>query len=121
MDKKGNIKETLDNIVLIIRHDAGLQSIAFNKHRDGIDARDGLPWEQIKDRWNDSDNASLKVYLSRKYGVYSPTKTKDAVLAVATERAYHPIKDYLDALPEWDGVQRVDKLHRTALWIYGRR
>jgi len=110
MDKKGNIKETLDNIVLIIRHDDGLQSIAFNKHRDGIDARDGLPWEQIKDGWNDSDNASLKVYLSRKYGVYSPTKTKDAVLAVATERAYHPIKDYLDALPEWDGVGRVDKL-----------
>lgn len=110
MDKKGNIKETLDNIVLIIRHDDKLQSIAFNKHRDGIDARDGLPWEQIKDGWNDSDNASLKVYLSRKYGVYSPTKTKDAVLAVATERAYHPIKDYLDALPEWDGVQRVDKL-----------
>ncbi len=110
MDKKGNIKETLDNIVLIIRHDDKLQSIAFNKHRDGIDARDGLPWEQIKDGWNDSDNASLKVYLSRKYGVYSPTKTKDAVLAVATERAYHPIKDYLDALPEWDGVGRVDKL-----------
>lgn len=110
MDKKGNIKETLDNIVLIIRYDDKLQSIAFNKHRDGIDARDGLPWEQIKDGWNDSDNASLKVYLSRRYGVYSPTKTKDAVLAVATERAYHPIKDYLDALPEWDGTGRVDKL-----------
>ena len=110
MDKKGNIKETLDNIVLIIRHDDKLQSIAFNKHRDGIDARDGLPWEQIKDGWKDSDNASLKVYLSRKYGVYSPTKTKDAVLAVVTERAYHPIKDYLDALPEWDGVGRVDRL-----------
>ena len=62
MDKKGNIKETLDNIVLIIRHDDKLQSIAFNKHRDGIDARDGLPWEQIKDGWNDSDNASLKVW-----------------------------------------------------------
>ena len=31
-------------------------------------------------------------------------------MAVATERAYHPIKDYLDALPEWDGVGRVDRL-----------
>lgn len=29
---------------------------------------------------------------------------------VATERAYHPIKEYLDSLPEWDGVQRVDTL-----------
>jgi small GTP-binding protein len=59
---------------------------------------------------NDSDNALLKVYLSSKYGVYSPTKTKDAVLAVAAERAYHPIKEYLDSLPKWDGISRVENL-----------
>ena len=50
------------------------------------------------------------MYLSKNYGVYSPGRTKDAVVAVATERAYHPIKEYLDNLPEWDGVQRVDTL-----------
>lgn len=94
LDRQGKIKDTLDNFVLIIRHDDGLQHIAFNCHRDGIDAKGGLPWEQIKGGWNDSDNALLKVYLSNKYGVYSPTKTKDAILAVATERAYHPIKDF---------------------------
>ena len=109
-DKRGNIKDTLDNLVLIMRHDGGLQSIAFNRHRDGIDAPGGLPWVQIKDGWNDSDNASLKVYLSKKYGVYAPTKTKDAVLAVATERAYHPVKDYLESLPEWDKKPRVETL-----------
>lgn len=110
LDKKGKIKDTLDNIVLIIRNDSELESIAFNKHRDGIDARDGLPWEQIKGGWNDSDNAALKVYLSNKYGLYSPTKTKDAILAVAAERSYHPIKEYLDHLPEWDGIDRVETL-----------
>ena len=100
----------MDNIVLIIRNDSELESIAFNKHRDGIDARDGLPWEQMKGGWNDSDNAALKVYLSNKYGIYSPTKTKDAILAVAAERSYHPIKEYLDHLPEWDGIDRVETL-----------
>ena len=110
LDKQGKIKDTLDNIVLIIRNDSELESIAFNKHRDGIDARDGLPWEQMKGGWNDSDNASLKVYLSNKYGIYSPTKTKDAILAVAAERSYHPIKEYLDHLPEWDGTDRVETL-----------
>lgn len=110
LDKQGKIKDTLDNIVLIIRNDSELESIAFNKHRDGIDARDGLPWEQIKGGWNDSDNAALKVYLSNKYGIYSPTKTKDAILAVAAERSYHPIKEYLDHLPEWDGTDRVETL-----------
>ena len=110
LDKQGKIKDTLDNIVLIIRNDSELESIAFNKHRDGIDARDGLPWEQMKGGWNDSDNAAVKVYLSNKYGIYSPTKTKDAILAVAAERSYHPIKEYLDHLPEWDGTDRVETL-----------
>lgn len=110
LDKQGKVKDTLDNIVLILRNDNELKHIAFNCHRDGIDAKGALPWEQVKCGWNDSDNASLKVYLSSKYGIYAPTKTKDAVLAVATERAYHPIKEYLDNLPKWDGVTRVENL-----------
>ncbi len=110
LDRQGKVKDTLDNLVLAIRHDAGLQSIAFNLHRDGIDAGEGLPWKQIKPGWNDSDFASLKVYLNRGYGVYAPSKTKDALLAVASERAYHPVKEYLDALPEWDGMGRIDTL-----------
>ena len=110
LDKQGKIKDTLDNIVIILRNDDELQSIAFNRHRDGIDAKDGLPWEQMKPGWNDSDNAALKVFLSRKYGIYSPTKTKDAILAVAAERAYHPILEYLEALPAWDEVPRIETL-----------
>ena len=110
LDKQGHVKDTLDNLVIILRYDESLQHIAFNCHRDGIDAKGGLPWEQLKDGWNDSDNAALKVYLSNRYGVYSPTKTKDAVLAVAAEKAYHPIKEYLEALPDWDGIPRVETL-----------
>lgn len=110
LDKQGHVKDTLDNIVLILRHDDGLRHIAFNCHRDGIDAKDGVPWEQIKYGWNDSDNAALKVYLSERYGVYAPTKTRDAVLAVAAERAYHPIQEYLKSLPQWDGISRVENL-----------
>lgn len=110
LDKQGHVKDTLDNLVIILRHDEALQYIAFNCHRDGIDAKGGLPWEQLKDGWNDSDNAALKVYLSNTYGLYSPTKTKDAVLAVAAEKAYHPIKEYLEELPVWDGTPRVETL-----------
>ncbi len=110
LDKKGKVMDTLDNLVLILRCDSQLQNIAFNCHRDGIDAPKGLPWEQIKSGWNDSDNAALKVYLSQNYGVYAPTKTKDAVLAVAAERAYHPVREYLESLPEWDGEVRVENL-----------
>ena len=110
IDRSGKIRDTLDNIVLIIRNDEGLQGIAFNEHRDGIDARDSLPWKQTKEGWNDTDAASLKVYLSKRYGVYAPTKTKDALVAVAAERTYHPIRQFLESLPEWDGTERVEEL-----------
>ena len=110
LDKAGNVKDTLDNLVLILKHDPKLKGIAFNRHRDGIDAKGSLPWEQIKAGWNDSDNAAIKVYLSGVYRLYSPAKTKDAVLAVAASRSYHPIEEYLDGLPQWDGHSRVDTL-----------
>ena len=109
-DRRGVVRDTLNNLVLVMRHDRGMQPIAFNLHRDGIDAGEGLPWKQIKPGWNDSDFASLKVYLNKGYGVYAPTKTKDALLAVASERAYHPVREYLDGLPEWDGTERIDTL-----------
>jgi predicted P-loop ATPase len=110
LDKSGRVKDTLDNIVLILENDNKLINIAFNLHRDGIDSKGSLPWKQVKEGWNDSDNAALKVYLSKTYGIYSPTKTKDAVVAVAASRLYHPIREYLSSLPDWDGIKRVDTL-----------
>lgn len=109
-DRSGAVKDTLNNIVHILRHDPGLQGLAFDLHRDGIMARSDLPWEQIKAGWGDSDFASLKVYLNNTYGLYSPQKTKDAYVAVASERKFHPVKEYFATLPAWDGVPRVDSL-----------
>ena len=120
LERQGRVKDTLDNLVTAIRYDGRLQSIAFNLHRDGIDAGKGLPWKQIKPGWNDSDFASLKVYLNKGYGVYSPSKTKDAQLAVASERAYHPVKKYLDGPDRFVDVEflnmRGGKLRTIVAW-----
>lgn len=108
--KSGQIKDELQNIVLIMQQDENLKAIAYNQHRDGIDVKGELPWKQVKNGWNDSDMSALKVYFDKNYGVWSPTKLKEALIAVAAERAYHPIKEYLDTLPAWDGVERLDTL-----------
>lgn len=110
INKKGQITDDLQNLVLIIENDENLKGIAYNQHRDGIDVKGSLPWKQIKAGWNDSDMSALKVYFNKTYGVWSPTKTKEALIAVAAERAYHPIKEYLNALPEWDRIERLDTL-----------
>lgn len=105
-------KDTLNNHALILRHDKHLIGIAYNEHRGGIDVRDGhpLPWKRLNSGWTDADFANLIIYIEKVHGLYSPTKTKMALTAASTYRSWHPVREYLAALPEWDGVQRLDSL-----------
>lgn len=110
LTQRGEVRDTLSNLVLIMRHDPQLKGIAYNQHRNSIDVKGKLPWKQVKPGWNDSDEACARVYFANTYALWSPGKFKDALLAVAAERAYHPIKEYFEALPAWDGVERLDTL-----------
>ena len=112
LDKNGDIKESLLNFFTILRHDKRLQEICYNELSCAISVRndDLLPWEQIKPGWSDSDLASLSIYLDGVYHIFSPTKLKNALLKASTERSFHPIKEYLEALPEWDGTKRLESL-----------
>ena len=110
LDKQGKVKDTMANIAAIVSHDENLKSIVYNEFKGCIDVIGPLPWKQVKPGFNDSDVANAKLYFERVYGIWSPTKFKDALLAVvAAERIYHPIKDYFAGLT-WDGVPRLDSL-----------
>ena len=116
IDKQGRVKDTLGNLALILRNDPKLKDIAYNIHRSGIDIRrdaDGkttLPWTQLKPGWNESDLGAIQIYLERVYNLYTPSKLKSILPAIAAERNYHPVRDYIESLPAWDGAPRVDTL-----------
>lgn len=110
LDKAGNVKDTLSNICTILRCDEKMQSIVFNQFKSMLDVIGSLPWPQVKPGWSDTDLACAKLYFEHNYGIWSPTKFKDALLAVtSSDRLYHPVKDYLSSL-KWDGIHRVDTL-----------
>ena len=110
LDRNGQIKDTLSNIANIIRYDDNLKPIVFNEFKAALDVVGQLPWKQVKPGWGDADLACAKVYFEHVYGIWSPAKFKDALLAVVSaERPYHPIKEYLNNL-HWDGKDRVDRL-----------
>ena len=110
LDKQGHVKDTLTNIANIVRYDPGLQNIVFNELTCMLDVIGLLPWRQVKPGWGDADLACAKVYFEQVYGIWSPTKFKDALIAVvSSERIYHPIKQYFDTL-QWDGTERIDSL-----------
>lgn len=110
LDKQGKVKDTLTNIAAILRHDPQLKNIVYNEFKCMIDVIGDLPWKQVKPGWGDTDISCAKLYFERVYGIWSPTKFKDALLAVVSaERLYHPIKEYFETL-QWDGTERVDTL-----------
>lgn len=121
IDKLGKVKDNLQNLIRIIRCDTRLRGIAYNLLSSTIDVCIGgygdedneahrLPWLQMKRGWTEYDTSSLRGYIDLVYGLWSPSKLKDAVAAVAAERSYHPIREWLNSLPAWDGVHRVDTL-----------
>ncbi|TCL60554.1 putative P-loop ATPase [Kineothrix alysoides] len=110
IDRQGKIKDTLSNIALVVRYDKNLKSIVYNQLKNCVDVVGELPWKQVKNGWGDTDLACAKLYFEKVYGLWSPSKFKDALLAViSSERLYHPIKEYFETLT-WDGVERVDTL-----------
>ena len=112
LDKNGGVSESLTNFVTILRYDQRLHEIAYNEHSCGISIRDAelLPWDQLKPGWSDADLASLTAYLDRVYHIFSPSKLKNALLTITAERSFHPIKEYLEGLPAWDGKKRLETL-----------
>ena len=110
-ENSGRVKDTLENLELILDNDPQLSGIGYNELKSCVDFIAPPAWEPIKyPTWAENDISQLRVYLSRVYGIYSPAKTQDAFNRVVTKRKHHPIRDYLNALSPWDGTVRVETL-----------
>jgi len=110
--EKGGLAQTIENAVIILRHDPKLKGcLAFNEMEHNIVTLRSLPWKKVKgaSQWVDSDDAALRYYLERVYGLNGKDRIFDAVNVVAQEHSFHPVRDYLDGCV-WDGVPRVETL-----------
>ena len=110
--EKGGIAQTIQNIVLILQNDPKLAGcLAFNEMDHNIVTRSALPWRAVRgsSQWIDADDAALRYYLERFYGISGKDKIFDAVNVVAQRSSFHPVREYLDGCT-WDGVKRVETL-----------
>jgi putative DNA primase/helicase len=126
-NKKGKVKATYDNLIKIFRHHPLLKHLAFNANIGATVWRQPMPWqhalfrEQQLDeteglRYRDQDDLHVREFIYRAFkGMELPSDVmiKKLVAQVSDERVFHPIRDSFNALPEWDGIPRVDTmLHR---------
>ena len=107
-DKNGNLCNTLRNLTLILENDERLQDIVFNQQLDGMEIKGSVPWKHPAKYWRDADDAQLISYIDTNYGTFSERNYKIAVAKVTDDRSYHPIREFLRALPDWDGIKRAE-------------
>ncbi|MBR3537906.1 MAG: hypothetical protein IKN79_02400, partial [Eubacterium sp.] len=109
-DKSGVLVNSLHNIRLIMENDPELKGIVFNELADGMEIKGEVPWKHPARFWRDADDAQLISYIDDRYGTFSQRNYQIGVTKVSDDRSYHPIREYFDSLPEWDGVVRAESI-----------
>lgn len=110
-DNYGKLLGNMFNLMLILLNDKNLRGIVYNELTDSLEIKGKVPWEHPNNTiWRDADDAQLLVYLALNYGDFSERIYRNGIAKVADDRSYHPIREYLDSLPVWDGVVRTEKL-----------
>lgn len=161
-NEEGQIKSTLHNVKLIMRNDSRLRNVlAMNEFTQDIVITKTPPKHKLKKAspkpvvqldsgiwnipdpvngrmWSDSHAAAVRAMIEapERQGGYGISAKKmdmvDALDIIAHERAFHPVREYLNGL-KWDGINRAARLwidyvgapddayHREAamLWLLG--
>ena len=106
------LENSVWNEMLILNNDPDFANFAYNELASRVQVTGATPWERPIDNsfWRDADTAQLKALIDVRYVSFSSRNHDVSFTKVADDRRFHPIRDYMDALPKWDKVPRVETL-----------
>lgn len=109
--ENGDVKPLITNAVLILENEPALRGIRYNELSNGIEVKGKLPWPRPNKYWRDADDAQLYTWVADRYGVQFPeNRFSKALTTVTDKRRFNPLREYVQQLPEWDGIPRADTL-----------
>lgn len=111
-NSNGVIEKTIDNILLVLENDPLVKGkIALDDFANRGLVLGALPWDSSEKKrfWNDTDDAGLRHYLEKVYGIIGKEKIYDATSLCAHKHKFNSVRDYLLSV-KWDGVSRLETL-----------
>ena len=111
--EKGKVSNAAANYKRVLQLDPLLKgAIRKNLLTERVDIVKPLGWYRDSPTLTDVDIKYLLLYFEENYGLTIEKKIQDAVMVIANENRYHPVRDFLNAL-QWDGIERIRYcLHR---------
>ena len=108
----GAIENTSKNLEIILENDKNLQGFAYNELSNRVEVIGRVPWDRPKDNrfWREADESQLRLYIDKKYIEFKERNFEVAFNSIVDNRRFHPVRDYLDSLPKWDGFKRVEEV-----------
>lgn len=108
--KNGKLLSSINNVITILEKDVDLAVVRRNEFafRDAYSI--DTPWGGTKNSsLTDDDTAKIKNWFDHKWGIEPNNGTiNDALTVIACLNSYDPVRNWLDDLPTWDGVSRLD-------------
>lgn len=109
------IKTTAENAELIFTNDPALMNvIGYDEFQQAEVFLRRPPWKNnscVGEEWKDEDDAQTRFYLRKTYSEFGDVKTvADALTVFSRKRSFHPVKDWLRKLPQWDGKPRAESI-----------
>ena len=102
------------NCTLIFLNDPNINHIRYNVLSRLIEFDEKkIKWPRYKGQcWDDRDDSCLSIYIEQTYfGVqFSRDHEKKAMSALLNKNSFNPLRNRLDKLPEWDKVERAEKV-----------
>lgn len=110
--QSGEIKPTIDNVLIILDNDPLLKGkFALNSFAGRGEVLGVLPWENDGKRrlWSDTDTNGLYWYMEKVYKITKRGNIDAALDIHAATHAFNEVQDYIKHL-SWDGTARLDTL-----------
>ena len=97
--QKGNVKSSIENCMTILYRDPVLKNaICKNELTNKTDIVKPLSWKRNGSCVTDVDMFQIQRYIETNYGISSDKAINKAVSIIASEKSYHPIREFLEKL-----------------------